>query len=87
LVAGRASSPLRFLIRDRDTEFNGAFDEVLREGTEIIRTPIQAQKENAYAERFVGTVRRECLDWILIINRRQLEGVLGVYVGVPRRAT
>jgi hypothetical protein len=40
LVAGRASSPLRFLIRDRDTEFNGAFDEVLREGIEIIKTPI-----------------------------------------------
>jgi putative transposase len=83
-LAERAS-PLRFLIRDRDTKFNGAFDEVFRsEGIEII-TPIQAPKANAYAERFVGTVRRECLDWILIINRRQLERVLGVYVDHDNR--
>jgi transposase InsO family protein len=75
------AAPLRFLIRDRDTKFSGAFDEVFRsEGIRIIKTPIQAPKANAYAERFVGTVRRECLDWILIINRRQLERVLGVYV-------
>jgi putative transposase len=79
-LAERAS-PLRFVIRDRDTKFNGAFDEVFRsEGIAIIKTPIRAPKANAYAERFVGTVRRECLDWILIINRRQLERVLGVYV-------
>ena len=75
------ASPVRFLIRDRDSKFSGAFDEVFRsEGIEIIKTPIQAPKANAYAERFVGTVRRECLDWILIINRRQLERVLRVYV-------
>jgi putative transposase len=79
-LAERAS-PLRFLIRDRDTKFNGAFDDVFRsEGIEIIKTPVQAPKANSYAERFVGTVRRECLDWILIISRRQLERVLGVYV-------
>lgn len=80
--------PLRFLIRDRDTKFNGAFDEVFRsEGIEIIKTPIQAPKANAYAyaERFVGTIRRECLDRIPIINRRQLERVLGVYVDHDNR--
>jgi putative transposase len=75
--SGARQRPTRFLIRDRDTKFNGAFDEVFRsEGIRIIETPIQAPKANAYAERF-GTVRRECLDWILIINRRQLERVLG----------
>jgi putative transposase len=79
-LAGRASPP-RFLIHDRDSKFSGAFDEVFRsQGIEIVRTPIQAPQANAYAERFVGTVRRECLDWILIASRRQLERVLGVYV-------
>jgi putative transposase len=79
-LAERAS-PLRFLIRDRDAKFSGAFDDIFRsEGVEIVKTPIQAPKANAYAERFVGTVRRECLDWILIINRRQLERLLRVYV-------
>ncbi len=74
-------SPPRFLIHDRDSKFSGAFDEVFRsQGIEIVRTPIQAPQANAYAERFVGTVRRECLDWILIASRRQLERVLGVYV-------
>jgi putative transposase len=76
----RASRP-RFLVHDRDSKFSGAFDEVFRsEGIEIIKTPIQAPQANAYAERFVGTVRRECLDWILIFGRSQLERVLRVYV-------
>jgi putative transposase len=73
--------PPRFLIRDRDSKFSGAFDEVFSsEGIAIIKTPVQAPKANAYAERFVGTIRRECLDWTLIIGRRQLERVLRVYV-------
>jgi transposase InsO family protein len=73
--------PPRFLIRDRDSKFSGAFDDVFRsDGIEIIKTPFQAPKANAYAERFVGTARRECLDWLLIINRRQLERVLHVYL-------
>ena len=70
----------RFLIHDRDSKFSGAFDDVFRsEGIEDIRTPIRAPKANAYAERWVGTLRRECLDWLLIVNRRQLEHVLRVY--------
>jgi putative transposase len=53
------------------------FDEVFRsEGMNIIQTPIRALNANAYAERWVGTLRRECLDRILIVNRRQLEHVL-----------
>jgi putative transposase len=71
----------RFLIHDRDTKFSRAFDAIFRsEGIEIVRTAIQAPNANAYAERWVGSVRRECLDRLLIFGRRQLEHVLGVYI-------
>jgi putative transposase len=71
----------RFLIHDRDKKFSRAFDGIFRsEGIEIVRTPIQAPNANAYAERWVGSVRRECLDRLLIFGRRQLEHVLRVYI-------
>jgi transposase InsO family protein len=71
----------KFLIRDRDGKFTRAFDDVWRStGVEIIRTPIQAPNANAVAERWIGTVRRECLDRLLIIGCRQLVGVLRLYV-------
>ena len=74
-------TPIRFLIHDRDSKFSHAFDQVFRsEGVEIIRTPFRAPKANAFAERWVATIRRDCLDWILIASRRQLEQVLRVYV-------
>jgi transposase InsO family protein len=73
--------PIRFLIRDRDSKFSRAFDDVFKsESIEIIRTPFRAPNANAFAERWVGTIRRDCLDWLLIANRRQLEHVLRVYV-------
>jgi transposase InsO family protein len=73
--------PLRFLIRDNDAKFTRAFDGVFRnDGIEIIRTPVTAPKANAIAERFVGALRRECLDWLLIAHRRHLERVLRVFV-------
>jgi putative transposase len=79
-LAERAT-PARFLIHDRDSKFSRAFDEVFRsEGVEIIRTPFRAPQANAFAERWVGTVRRDCLDWLLISSRKQLERVLRVYV-------
>lgn len=79
-IAERAQ-PVKFLIRDRDTKFTASFDEVFRsEGIRIIRTPIRAPRANAFAERFVGTIRRECLDRILIFGRRHLEVVVNEYV-------
>jgi transposase InsO family protein len=71
---------VRFLIHDRDSKFSGTFDEIFRsEGINVIHTPIRAPQANAYAERFVRTVRAECLDWLLIIGRRHLESVLRIY--------
>jgi putative transposase len=71
----------RFLIHNRDTKFSRAFGSIFRsEGIEIIRTPIQAPNANAYAERWVGSVRRECLDRLLIFGGRQLEHVLRIYI-------
>jgi transposase InsO family protein len=73
--------PLRFLVHDRDAKFSAAFDEVFRsEGVEIIRTPVKAPNANAHAERFIRTVRSDCLDWLLIFGRRQLGRVLREYV-------
>ena len=73
--------PARFLINDRDAKFPRAFDALLsNDGVEIIRTPVRAPNANAYMERWVGTVRRECLDRLLIVGHRQLEHVLRVYV-------
>ena len=70
----------RFLIRDRDAKFTSAFDTVFTAtGIRIVNTPIQAPRANAYAERFVGTVRRECLDHLLILGNRHLRGVLAEF--------
>jgi hypothetical protein len=70
----------RFLIHDRDSKFSAGFDEVFHsERIRVIRTPIRAPQANANAERFVRTIRTECLDWLLILGRRHLEHVLHTY--------
>jgi putative transposase len=80
-VARWETFPFRFLIRDRDAKYVAGFDEVFRsEGLRIVRTPIQAPLANAFAERFIGTLRRECLDRILIFGRGDLESTLRVYI-------
>jgi transposase InsO family protein len=71
----------RFLVHDRDSKFSRAFDAIFdSDEIKVIRTPVRAPNANAHIERWVGTVRRECLDRLLIFNRRQLEKILRVYV-------
>jgi transposase len=70
----------RFLVRDRDSKFTREFDEVFRsEGIRVIKALVRAPKARAHAERWVGSVRRECLDRILIVGRRHLEHVMATY--------
>jgi putative transposase len=70
----------RFLLRDRDTKFTAAFDTIFTAaGIDVLRTPPQAPRANAYAQRWVGTVRRECTDRILTAGERHLRRVLTEY--------
>jgi transposase InsO family protein len=71
----------RFVVRDRDAKFTRDFDEVFRsEGIRVIKAPVRAPRARAHAERWVGSLRRECLDRLLIVGRRHLEHVVTAYV-------
>ncbi len=73
--------PMRYLIHDHDTKFTQAFDTVFEsEGIEIVNIPHQAPNANAFAERWVRSVREECLDHLIILNERHLRSVLKEYV-------
>src|SRR6266568_3368024 len=72
--------PARFLIHDHDHKYGGGSDRVFEaDGVAAIRTPIAAPRANSHMERQIGSTRRECLDWVLILNRRHLERVLTVW--------
>ncbi len=77
---GERAAPFRFLIRDRDSKFTAAFDDVLAgTGVRIIKTPVRSPRANSFAERYVGTLRRECLDHLLIYGERHLRQTLTEY--------
>jgi putative transposase len=79
--SGRLPRARSDLIRDRDSKFTTAFDAVFTGADiQIIRTPVRAPRANAITERFIETLRRECLDHILITGPRHLEVVLREYV-------
>jgi transposase InsO family protein len=77
---GERAERFKFLIRDRDSKFTTAFDEVLAgHGARIIKTPVRSPQANSFAERYVGTLRRECLDHLLIHGQQHLRQVLAEY--------
>jgi putative transposase len=76
-----AGRRFRFCVRDRDAKFTASFDSVIASvGIEAVRTPVASPRTNAFAERFVRTVREECLDHLLVVSRRHIEVVLAEYV-------
>jgi putative transposase len=79
---GERAARFTFLIRDRDSKFTTVFDNVFAgNGVRIIRTPVRSPRANSYAERYVGTLRRECLDHLLIHGERHLRTVLAEFEG------
>ena len=80
-------TPTRFLIRDNDRKYTQAFDTLFRsEGVHVISIPFRAPNANSYAERWVRTVREECLDHLLILNEAHLRRVMGEYIGYYNEA-
>jgi transposase InsO family protein len=78
-LGGRAAQ-FRFLIRDRDSKFTAAFDAVFAgNGARAIKTPVRSPRANSFAERYVGTLRRECLDHVLINDGQHLRHILAEY--------
>ena len=73
---GERAGRFKFLIRDRDSKFTRAFDGVFAtNSTRVIKTPVRSPRANSYAERLVGTLRRERLDHVLILGERRLRNL------------
>jgi len=69
----------KYLIRDRDKKFGTNFAATVR-GIKILKTPIRAPKANSFCERFIGSLKRECLDYIFILHRHQLHRIVQEYI-------
>jgi transposase InsO family protein len=77
---GERADRFKFLIRDRDSKFTPVFDDVLAgNGTRIIKTPVRSPRASSFAERYAGTLRRECLDHLLVYGERHLRQILAEY--------
>ena len=77
---GERADQFRFLIRDRDSKFTSVFDEVFAgSGMRIIKTPVRSPRANSFAERYAGTLRRECLNHLLIYGERHLRRIVAEY--------
>jgi len=75
------AEPARYLICDNDTKFTRQFCDILEsEGVEVIQTAIRAPNQNAHAERFVQTIKQECLDWFIVLGEKHLRYIIGEYV-------
>jgi transposase InsO family protein len=79
VMSGEA--PHRFLIHDRDSIYSGEVDRTIAAmGLTILKTPVRAPQANAFCERLIGTMRRECLDWVIPLNEGHLRRVLREWV-------
>ena len=79
--------PYRFLVHDRDSLYCSAFDSAVEAmGLSILKTPFRAPQENAFCERLVGSIRRECLDFLIPLNERHLRGILKDWVSLQQGA-
>ncbi len=73
--------PQHFLIHDRDSIYSSELDTAVKSmGMRILKTPFRAPQANAYCERLIGTIRRECLDFLIPLNKRHLRGILKEWV-------
>ena len=78
----------RFLIRDHDLIFSAELGQQLKAfGLRVLRTPARAPKANAYCERLVGSIRRECLDFMIPLGEKHLRRILGVGDSLQQRAS
>jgi putative transposase len=80
--------PHRFLIHDRDSIYSTAVDSAIAAlGLTVLKTPVRCRQANAFCERLIGTIRRECLDWLILLNERHRRSVLREWVAHYNRVS